>query len=168
MGGKGGVVAAAVLRVEHEADIQNVGLPEGVGGVGAEQREDVLRCGELRTGGMDEEGIPLLVVIGLIAVDGVEREGGDKLHTLPHHIGQTDVVGFVVIGCDGENAFGQGVHHILGGGLEDDVPDKVFWKRAVVGELGGKDGELRLRGKLTEEKQVKPKRFSRRAEPTRS
>ena len=94
--------------------------------------------GELRTGGMDEEGIPLLVVIGLIAVDGVEREGGDKLHTLPHHIGQTDVVGFVVIGCDGENAFGQGVHHILGGGLEDDVPDKVFWKRAVVGELGGK------------------------------
>ena len=103
---------------------------------------------------MDEEGIPLLVVIGLIAVDGVEREGGDKLHTLPHHIGQTDVVGFVVIGCDGENAFGQGVHHILGGGLEDDVPDKVFWKRAVVGELGGKDGELRLRGKLTEEKQV--------------
>ena len=51
MGGKGGVVAAAVLRVEHEADIQNVGLPEGVGGVGAEQREDVLRCGRAPDGG---------------------------------------------------------------------------------------------------------------------
>ena len=53
MGGEGGVVAPAVVSVEDQADVQHMGLPEGVGGIGPEQSEDVLRGGQLLTGGMD-------------------------------------------------------------------------------------------------------------------
>ena len=106
MGGESGVIAAAVLGVEHQADVQNVGLPEGVGGIGAQQGENVLGSGQLGAGRVDIERIALFVVVCLVAVHRVEGEGGDELHTLAHHIGQGDVVGLVVIRGDGEDAFG--------------------------------------------------------------
>ena len=154
MGGKGGVVAAAVLGMEGQTDIQHMGLPEGIGGVGPQQGEDILRRGQLRPGGVDIQAAAALVVPGLIAVDAEHGEQGDELDALAHHIGQGDVVGPVVVGGQVEHAAGQGVHNVVAGGLEDDIPHKVIGQGAVVGQLLGEAVQLLLGGQLAQQQQV--------------
>ena len=99
MGGKGRVIAAAVFGMKGKADVQHVGLPEGVGGVRPQQGEDVLRRGQLRLGGVYVKAVPALVGVGLVAVDAEYREQGDELETLAHDVGQGDIVAPLVIGA---------------------------------------------------------------------
>ena len=121
--------------MEGQADVQHVGLPEGVGGVRPQQGEDVLRRGQLRTGGVDVEAVALFIVIGLIAVNAEHRKQGDELDALAHDVGQGDIVRLVVIGGQVEHAAGQGVHDIAAGGLQNDIPHKIVGQGAVVGQL---------------------------------
>ena len=58
MGREGGVVSSAVLHVQHQSDIQNLGLEIRVGAVGTEGVENVLRSGKLRVGLVDVQPLP--------------------------------------------------------------------------------------------------------------
>ena len=59
MGGEGGVVAATVFGVQHQAQIQNPGLQRGVLAVRPEKGENVLRGGKLGSGGMDVKALAI-------------------------------------------------------------------------------------------------------------
>ena len=154
MGGEGGVVAAAVLGVEGEADVQHVGLPEGVGGVRPQQGEDVLRRGQLRLGGVYVKAVPALVGVGLVAVDAEYREQGDELETLAHDVGQGDIVAPLVIGGQVQHAAGQGIHNILAGRLQNDIPHEVAGQGTVVGQLVFKALQLRRVGQAAQQEQI--------------
>ena len=60
--GKGGVVAAAVLGVEHQAQIQQPGLLVGVPVVVAHGVEEVLRHAQPLLGPVEVEGLVVVVV----------------------------------------------------------------------------------------------------------
>ena len=53
MVGEGGVIAAAVIRVQHQRHIQGPGLQLGIGAVLPQQTQEILRRGQLRQGNMD-------------------------------------------------------------------------------------------------------------------
>ena len=155
MGGEGRVVAAAVLRVEHERHVEHAGLQGGVLAVRAQDAQDVLRRRKLWVGRVDIEALPLVVVVvGLVAVDRQQREERDKLEALAQHVGDADVVGAVVVGIEGEHAAREGVHHVAARRLHDDVAHKAGRKRAVTGEQGREILQLPFAGKLPEEQQV--------------
>ena len=155
MGGEGGVVAAAVLRVQHQAQVQNVGLQRGVLAVRSQQGQNVLRGGQVRPGGVDVKAVAVLVVVvGLVGVHRDEREDGNEVDALTHHVGQGDVVRLVVVAGHGQNAAGQGVHHVAAGCLEDDVPHEIGGQAAVEGQLFVEGLQLLCGGQLAEHQKI--------------
>ena len=98
MGGEGGVVAAAVVRVKNQGNIQHLGLQGGILTVRAQNAQNVLRSGELGVRLVDKQALAVVVVpVGLVAVDGQEGEQGDKLHTLAQDVGDRNILGVFVI-----------------------------------------------------------------------
>ena len=71
----------------------------------------------------------LVVIVGVVSVNGQQRELGNQLDALPEGIADAGVDGALVIGCQGENAPGHGVHDVLAGGFHDDVPGEVGGER---------------------------------------
>ena len=139
MGGKGGVVAAAVVRVEDEGNVQHPGLQLGVGAVRPQNAQDVLRRGELGVRLVDEQALAVVIVaVGLVAVHRQQGEQRNQLHGLPQHVGDGNIFRVLVIGIEGEHAAGQGVHHVAAGGLHDDVPHKAGGQGAVKGKSSQK------------------------------
>ena len=56
---KGGVVAAAVLRMEHKGKVENFGFQLRIAAVRAQDAQNIFRCGQLRQRVMDKELSPL-------------------------------------------------------------------------------------------------------------
>ena len=82
---------------------------------------------------MDDKALPeLIVVVCVIRIHRQEREGGDQLQALAHHIVDADIVGVVIIGVQRQHTARQRVHHIAAGRFENDVTHEVGGKRAVV------------------------------------
>ena len=85
--GEGGVVAAAVLGVEHEHDVEQHGFAAGEVVVPAKHLQDSFRCGELGVGRGDERAAALLAG---------DRErmghGGDARQAGEHGDGDVDLV----------------------------------------------------------------------------
>ena len=116
MGGEGGVVSAAVLRVEHQGEVQDLSLQLGILAVRPQAVKDIFRGGKVRLRHMDKQALAVVVMaVGLVAVNRNQREQGDKLQALAQHVGNADVVGVFIIGIQGQHAAGQGVHHIRAG-----------------------------------------------------
>ena len=162
MGGEGGVVAAAVLRVEHQAQVQDMGLQRRVAGVGPQQREEIFRRGKLRLRCVDIQALALFIGIGLVAVHRQQRRDGQQVDALAHHVGQRDVVRGAVVAGHGQDTAGKRVHHVLAGRLHDHVPHKVGRQRAVHTELAVEIGQLLSVRQLAEHQQ---KRRFLKAEP---
>ena len=132
-GGEGGIVAAAVLHVENQRRVQDLCLRGGVFFVGAEHHQKVFRCGKGRVRPVNDHAVHIfIVIVGVVSVNGQQRELGNQLDALPEGIADAGVDGAFVIGRQGENAPGHGVHDVLAGGFHDDVP----------GEVGGKGSAL--------------------------
>ena len=153
--GKGGVVAAAVLGVEHQAQIQQPGLLVGVPVVVAHGVEEVLRHAQPLLGPVEVEGLVVVVVpLGREGVGHDHRYAGNELHRLPELVGQGHVIGPPVIGIEGQHRAGQLIHHIGAGGLEDHVLGEHGRQGPVGGEQSLEGGELGPGGQGAEEKQV--------------
>ena len=163
--GKGGVVAAAVLGVEHQAQIQQPGLLVGVPVVVAHGVEEVLRHAQPLLGPVEVEGLVVVVVpLGREGVGHDHRYAGNELHRLPELVGQGHVIGPPVIGIEGQHRAGQLIHHIGAGGLEDHVLGEHGRQGRWAESSPSEGGELGPGGQGAEEKQVavssKPKRPS--------
>ena len=118
----GGVVAAAVLSVDHEHQVEEAGFVVGEGVVLAEHPQEVLCHGELRVGIVDIEGVVIVVVA--LGGKGVGDDGGEPRHQLDglaHEVLGGEIIGTVVVGVECQNAARQLVHDILAGGAEDHV-----------------------------------------------
>ena len=153
-GGEGGVVAAPVLHVEDEGDVQGLGLQLGVGHVVAEHPQDILRGGQAGVRPVDVHAVVVLIVV--VGVVGVHRQHGklrDQPDTLPDGVAQAAVDLVVVVG-QGEHAPGHGVHDVPGGGLHDHVPGEVGGQGPAVGQDGGELRQLLRGGHLAEDQQV--------------
>ena len=55
----------------------------------------------------------MIVAVGLVAVDGQHRAEADELQALTQDVWQGNIVCTVVVGIQGQNAAGEGIHHIL-------------------------------------------------------
>ena len=67
----------------------------------------------------------VIVLVSVIAVDREHGEHADQVDTLAHHVGQGNIVRVMVIGVEGQNAAGQGVHHIPARRLHNHIPYKI-------------------------------------------
>ena len=81
---------------------------------------------------MDVETFSVVVmVVGLIAVDGKHRKKCDQLQALSEYIGKGSVVCSVVVGVERQYTSGQRIHHIVAGRFHNDVSHKTGRQRTV-------------------------------------
>ena len=154
MHGKGRIVAAAVLCVEHQREVKELCLEGGELAVGAEHVEDVLRKRKLRIRLADDEALPLLEVVRLIAVNRDQREQRDQRQTLAQYVRNGDVIRLFIIGIERKHALGEGVHHVVAGRLHDDVAGEDGRKHTQIREELHEIRELLLVGELAEQEEV--------------
>ena len=113
MRGEGGVVASAVLRMEHKGKVENLGFQLRIAAVRAQDAQDVLRCGELWQRVVDEEAFAVvIIIIGMIAVNRQQGEGCNQLQALAQHVINADIVCIVVVRIERQHATGERVHHV--------------------------------------------------------
>ena len=154
MVGEGGIVAAAVVRVEHKGHVQHPGLQSRVAQVLPEHQQEILCRGQLRPGHVDEQALPLSVPPSLVGVDGQHRHVAQELEGLAQHVLQADVVGLVVIAGQGQDGPLHGVHQVLGRGLHDDVPEEIGGKGPVGRQLAAEGVQLLPVGQLPKQEQI--------------
>ena len=140
-GGEGGAVTAAVLGVDHQAEIQEMGLGLGVLLIRAEDAEEVLGGAEVVVGVVEgqrliEEGVAVDRV-GLGRDDGKPRH---DLNGLAEHIVQGHLVGIVVVGIQRHHGTRHLVHDVGRGGLENGILRKIFGQIACEGKMLSRDG----------------------------
>ena len=83
MDGKGRVVAAAVLCMEHKGKVEQLCFKLREFLIRAEQAQQVFRCGERRIRLMQKQALVILIVaVCLIAVDRDRRELRNQLSDL--------------------------------------------------------------------------------------
>ena len=115
---KRGIVAAAVLGVQHQRKIQNAGLQLGIAAVCAQNVQQVFGGGELRNGVVDVQAlIEHIVAVRLIAVYRKQREQRNELQALAQHVFDAVVVGMRVVAVQRQHAARQRVHHVGAGRL---------------------------------------------------
>ena len=153
--GEGGVVAAAVVGVEHKRHVQGPGFQFRVAAVLPQQPQEVFGSAELRLGHMDEQALARQAVPPrLIGVDGQHRHVGGELEALTQHVLQADVVGLVVVAEQRQDGPLHGVHQVSGGRLHNNVPEEVGGQGPVGCQLHAEVLELLRRGQFAEQQQI--------------
>ena len=153
--GEGGVVAPAVLGVQHQGQVQGLGLQARVFAVGAHQVQQVLGGVQVLARVVDEQALPVEVVpLGHVAVGGHRGHAGDQLDGLAQHVAQAHVVRVGVVGVHDQDAAGQLVHHVVAGRLEDHVLGEAVGQRPAFAHQGGELLQLPGGGQVAEQQQV--------------
>ena len=103
-GRKGGVIAAAVFRVNHHAQVEKLCLLVGKLPVRTDRVEDSFRCGMLRIERMEEHALfVVMAALDLIGIRHDGRQAGDELHRLTHIVFQRNIIRIVVIGIQSKD-----------------------------------------------------------------
>ena len=153
--GERGVVAAAVLCLQHEHDVEHVCLVVGVCVVGTQGVQNGLGGGETGT-----RAVPHHVAAVVALLDGVVRKHGDARHARDeaergvHLVLEPGVVGRGVGGVEMKHAAAQHVHHVFGGAREDVVVHEAAGQVALVVEQARERGEVLPGGQVAREQQV--------------
>ena len=154
-GGKGGVVAAAVLHVQKQGGIQHVGFQRGVAAVGAQHLQQVFGGGKLRLGAVDVHAVAVdIIIVGVVAVYRQHGEHADQLDALLQLGLQAAVADGVIVGGQRQHAAGQRVHQVPGGGFHDHVAGKIGGQVPALGQHVAELGQLAGVGQLAHQKQV--------------
>ena len=142
VGGKRGVVAAAVFGMDDQADVQRLCFQIGEFIVPAQDVQNVLRAGIFLDGAVDDEGRPVVIPPCAVAVHGEEGELRDELQGLPQDVFSGERIGRFVKGIKVEHAPCQHIHDVCGGRLHDDVPHEGLGEFPQFGEEQGKIRQL--------------------------
>ena len=141
--------------MQQQGDVQHVGFQLGVFLVGAQHLQQVLGGGKLRLGAVDvHAAAALIIMVGVVAVDGQHREDADELDALLQlglQIGLADVV---IVAGQGQHTAGQRVHQVAAGGFHDDVPHKVGGQVAAFDQAVLEGVQLGFVGQVADEEQV--------------
>ena len=98
--------------------------------------------------------VPLIMVIGMVAVHSQHGHYADEHHALSEYIGNRNIPGLLVIGSQGENTLAQGYHHIFCGCFHYYVTDKICGKCTAECQAFFKFCKLICIRKFSEQKQV--------------
>ena len=152
--GKGRVVAAAVLRMQNEAQVEHFRFQSGKFAVVAQHVEDVFRGGKVLLRLVDKEGgVRVIVSVSLLAVYGQKRKLRDQLERLAQYVLFGYVVRARIVGVEGENTARQHVHHVARGRLHDDIPHEGGGQAAEIRQDLAEALEVCLRRQVAEQKQ---------------
>ena len=152
--GEGGAVAAAVVGVDHQAEVQKPCLLVGELLVGAVGAQDVLRRALALGGQMKVHAGPVVhPALDLVGVDHHGGQLGDEVDALPQDVGQAGILGVLVVAVHGQHAAGHLVHQVGGGGVEDHVVRKAPGQFPVMFQQLAELGVLLPVGQRTEEQQ---------------
>ena len=152
--GEGGVVAAAVLAVQRQAQVQQPGLLVGELLIRPQQPQDVLGGGVFGIGVVQVHAAP--VVHPALDLVGGGHDGGHPGHQpdrLAHDVLQGGVVGGVVIGGEGQHRPGEHGHDVAAGHLHNHVLGEVGGQVPAGGQDIRKAGELGAGGQAAHEQQ---------------
>ena len=142
-GGEGGIVPAAVLGVEHQTQVEQLGFFIGIRGVGTDGAQDGFGGGKPGLERMDIHAFPVIVpALDLIGIAHDGRKHGNKLNGLAQHVFGGEIVGIVVVRIQGEDRPGQLVHDIGRRGLDDHILGKIVRKLPAFGQKRGKRFQL--------------------------
>ena len=91
---------------------------------------------------------------GVVAVDGQHGEDADQEDALPQDVLDAVVQRLLVVGCEEQDASGDGVHDVPVGGLHDDVPGEGDGELPLLGEVLLELVQVLLVRKLPEQEEV--------------
>ena len=153
---KAGIVAAAVLGVNDQGNIQRQCFGQGILSVLAQHIQDILRRAQIGVRVMKEKAgaVAQIIGVGLIAVNRQLRKHGDQLNTLPQYVLQAHILRLRIVAVVGQNAAGHGVHHIGAGRLHDDVPYKAVGQAPVAPQHLVEFLQLLFGGKPPDQQQI--------------
>ena len=145
-----------MLHVEHQAQVQQVGLLGGELVIVAHGVEEVFRHGQLGLGPVEVQRPPVeVVLLGGKGVGHDHREPGDQPQGLEHLDGQGVVVRVWVVGVQGQHRAGQLVHHVVAGCGEDHVLGEVGGQLPVIGQDAAELLQLLPGGQAAEHQQIR-------------
>ena len=154
--GEGGVVAAAVLHVQKQRNVQHVGLQRGVFAVGAQHLQQVLGGGKFRLRPVDiHAAVVHIVVVGVVTVHRQHGEHADEFDALLQLGLQIVLPDGVIVAGQRQHAAGQRVHQVLAGGLHDDVPGEVGGQVPAFFQRSAEGAQLLLGGQLSQQQQIR-------------
>ena len=153
--GEGGVVAAAVLGVADQTQVEQARLLVGELLVRPDHAQEIFRDGEARLGAVQIQ----TVVIKIVALDNVsvrndDGETGDQLDGLAHHVFHGQTVRIGVAGVERQHRTPQLVHDVVAGIFEDHVLSEVLRQRGVGVQNGVEHLILLARGELAQQQKV--------------
>ena len=155
MHGEGRVVAAAVLGVQHQRQIQDSGLQLGIFAIRAQDVQQVFSGGKLGHGVVDEQAfVQHIVAVRLITVYREHGEQRNELQALAQYILGAVVRGPGVVAVQRQHTAGQRIHHVGVGRLEDDVAHEIRGQRAVARQQLLKIIQLCLIRQRAKQKQI--------------
>ena len=96
----------------------------------------------------------MVIIVGVIAVNGQKREGCDQLQALTQHVINADIVCIVVVRIKCQHAARQRIHHIRARRFQNHITHKAWGQRAVAGEQLGEFIQLLLRRQVAEQQEV--------------
>ena len=153
---EGGVVAAAVLGMEHQHHIQQMGLLLGIAFVRTDHPQEVLRRAESLLRVVDVQGL----AAEMVALDGVGigHDGGkipDKLHRLAQQIVHRQIVRIRVVGVQRQDAAAQLIHDVAAGAPHDHPLGEAL--RQFSGPVHDliEVPQLPLRGQISHQQQIR-------------
>ena len=152
-GGEGRVVAAAVLGMEHEHDVEHLGFLRGVAHVGAQHPQHGLGRGQAGLGRVDVHAAAGLLLARQVAQ---RRQAGQAAQQLHGHVDLVlggDEVCILIVGVQQQDAAGEHVHGACRGRVHDQVGHKAVRQVAPLVEHGVESVERGLVGELASDQQ---------------
>ena len=144
-----------MLHVQHQTQVQQMGLLGGELIVVPHGVQEILRHRQAGLGPVQVEG--LLVVIVPLGGEGVghdDWEAGNELQRLEHLHRQGVVVRVGIVGVQRQHRPGQLVHHVVAGRLEDHVLGEVGGQLPEEGQDLAELLQRRRRGQGAEQQQI--------------
>ena len=152
--GEGRAVAAAVVRVDEQAEVEQTRFLVGELLVGAVGAQNMLRRALALGGQVEVHAGPVIdAALDLVGVDHHRGQLGDQVDALAQDVGQAVVLGVLVVAVHGQHASRHLVHQVRRRRVQDHVVGKALRQLAVVLQQLAELSVLLLRGQGAEQQQ---------------
>ena len=145
-----------MLHMQQQGNVQHVGFKLGVFLVRAQHLQQIFGGRKLRLGAMDvHAAAALIIMVGVVAVDGQHWEHADQLDALFQLGLQVGLADVVIVAGKGQHTAGQRVHQIAAGGFHDHIAHKVGGQIAAFDQAVLERFELRFVGQVANEQKIR-------------
>jgi len=150
--GERGIVAAAMLGVQNQADVQQLRLLAGEAAVEAHRGKDVFGKRHPVDRRMKKQALVVVIALfHLIGVDHNRRNARNQFNGLPDDVFQRHILRQLVVAVQRQHAAGQLIHNIRRRRLDDHILDKALRQLAVLLQQAREAGKLLRRRQIAEQ-----------------